>query len=303
MARMECPPPIMPRSTARPFIEIVLTERCRKIIPVLCIGMIFFSASAFAADRAGALASELYAEGDWVGAQREAERALARGSDDETVRLIAADAALRMNPNRMEAIVALEQLAASSTNTATRSRAAYSAGRAQWALGNRAAAWNAYAIAFQYPENQAAFLRSGCAMFLLKREDESLGEDQPALLQQLATCRDLWNFDLRDEVRVTPVAKKKSRGFRPASGIVSFYRAQIAPAIGSRCSLEPSCSEYFLQASRTHGWLGIPMIGDRLIREPGVVSAALQPVERGTTTHYLDPVHDHNYWFHNEQRW
>lgn len=302
MARMACPRVTMRKSTAQRFIEIVPTERCRTIIPVLCIGMIFLSACAvFAGERTNTLAVTLYAEGDWTEARREAARVLSEHPDDETARLILADAALQLNPKSAEALSELDALSNEATDPAIRSRAAYHAGRAQWALGNRAAAWNAYAIAFLHPENQATFLRSGCAMFLLKREDGTLGEQEPALLQQLATCRDLWNFDLRDEVRVHTAKEKKSRGFRPAARIVSFYRSQIAPAIGSRCSLEPSCSEYFLQASREHGWRGVPMIGDRLVREPGVVSAAWQPVERGGQTRYRDPVHDHTFWFRNEK--
>lgn len=268
---------------------------------MLCIGMICLSAFASAADDAHSLAAALYAEGDWTAARREADRLLADIPTDESARLIAASSALHLNPLQPDALAVLDELARNAADPVIQSRAAYAAGRAHWARGERTAAWSAYAISFQQPENQAAFLRSGCSLFLLKREDRTLGEDQPALLQQLATCRNLWNFDLRDEVRVTPIAKRKSRGFRPAAAVVSLYRSQIAPAIGSRCSLEPSCSAYFLQASREHGWLGVPLIGDRLVREPGVVSAALQPVERGEKTRYLDPVHDHTFWLNDEK--
>lgn len=78
--------------------------------------------------------------------------------------------------------------------------------------------------------------------------------------------------------------------------VVSFYRAFISSAIGSRCVLEPSCSQYFLDASRRHGILGIPMTTDRFIREP-VESHSPRWVERpnGERRH-LDPVDAHDFW-------
>jgi len=79
----------------------------------------------------------------------------------------------------------------------------------------------------------------------------------------------------------------------PGELIVSFYRSQIGPAIGNRCTLEPSCSTYFLQACRKYGWLGFPMIGDRLLREPGVVKAGEKPVLVNGTWRYSDPIEDH----------
>ena len=83
-----------------------------------------------------------------------------------------------------------------------------------------------------------------------------------------------------------------------ARAVVSFYRFAVGPAIGQRCALEPSCSQYFLDASRKHGLLGLPMIADRFIREP-VVSAPDRPVVRtksGALRH-PDPVEDHDWWF------
>ncbi len=74
--------------------------------------------------------------------------------------------------------------------------------------------------------------------------------------------------------------------------VVEFYREWIRPAIGSRCSLSPSCSEYFLTAGRRHGWWAFPMMADRLVREPGLVSSAPDPSQRVS-----DPVDDHDRWF------
>ncbi len=248
-----------------------------------------------------ALATELYAEGDWAAARREAERVLAAQPESEVAQLLAADSALQINPRAGAPRVELDRLSREAQDSALRARAAYRAGQAHWALGDRAAAFAAYSRAFQQPADQASFLRSGCAMFLLRREDPSLGEENPGLLQQLATCRNLWRFELRDEVRVAPLSAKKKASFRPSVWMVSFYRAQIAPAIAQRCSLEPSCSAYFLEANRAHRWLGLPLIGDRLVREPGVVQAAEKPVERNGQLRFRDPLTDHTYWLSNEK--
>ena len=83
-----------------------------------------------------------------------------------------------------------------------------------------------------------------------------------------------------------------------ARGVVLFYRTFVGPAIGTRCALEPSCSRYFVEASRKHGLLGIPMVADRFVREP-VVSAPDRPwvkTPSGQLRH-PDPVSDHDWWF------
>lgn len=83
----------------------------------------------------------------------------------------------------------------------------------------------------------------------------------------------------------------------PVRGMVAFYRVAVAPAIGSRCVLEPSCSRYSLEAARKNGWLGLPMTGDRLIREPSVVLEGAHPVvDAQGKIRYADPVEDHIGW-------
>ena len=268
---------------------------------MLGIGMIFLCAGRAWPEPGLELAAELAGEGDWVAARREALRVLASNPGHDPALLLAADAALRVDPANAAALRTLEHLSMCAVDPALKSRAAYRAGQTHWAAGDRPAAWAAYARAFQQPEDRAAFLRSGCALFLLRREDETLGADDPALLQQLATCRNLWTFELRDEVRVQPLEQASRATAKPAEWIVSFYRAQIGPAIGHRCSLEPSCSAYFLEASRAHGPLGVPMIADRLVREPGVVQAAEHPVDVNGTPHFRDPLAAHTFWMDDEE--
>lgn len=83
-------------------------------------------------------------------------------------------------------------------------------------------------------------------------------------------------------------------GALPVKAMVAFYRSTVAPALGARCVLHPSCSAYSLQAARERGWLGIPMTADRLIREPSVVHAREHPVTMPDgRIHYADPVANH----------
>lgn len=83
-------------------------------------------------------------------------------------------------------------------------------------------------------------------------------------------------------------------GSLPVRGLVAFYRSTVAPALGSRCLLTPSCSAYSLQAARERGWLSIPMTADRLIREPTVTHARAVPVTMPSgEILFADPISDH----------
>ncbi|MBU4460234.1 MAG: membrane protein insertion efficiency factor YidD [Verrucomicrobia bacterium] len=93
-----------------------------------------------------------------------------------------------------------------------------------------------------------------------------------------------------------PGATQGSAASAPGRAMVWIYRSMVRPAIGARCSLDPSCSEYFLQSSRRHGLLGFPMMADRLVREPSEVRAHPVPVPPGSEVRVPDPVSDHDFW-------
>ncbi|NQU40922.1 MAG: membrane protein insertion efficiency factor YidD [Lentisphaerae bacterium] len=105
--------------------------------------------------------------------------------------------------------------------------------------------------------------------------------------------------ELRQRVSATLTATPRSSswwrriGALPVKAMVGFYRFAVAPALGTRCSLTPSCSAYSLQAARERGWLGLPMTGDRLIREPDVVNARQSPFRKNGRTLYPDPISAH----------
>ncbi len=107
-----------------------------------------------------------------------------------------------------------------------------------------------------------------------------------ALLRTIEASRDSKN------------AGPPSTAGRITAAMVGIYRRGIGPAIGARCSLTPSCSEYFRQAGRRHGWLAFPMLADRLVREPGVVAAA----EVRVADRIADPLEDHDAWLARRRR-
>jgi putative component of membrane protein insertase Oxa1/YidC/SpoIIIJ protein YidD len=263
-------------------------------IPIRRAGALFSFVAAVACAQADVrLAAELAANGDWTAARREALRAVTADPQNDVALLLAAEIALQIDARNESGRRVLAHLSEVSPDKSVAARAAYIAGGSYWHAGDARAAWPFFARAFRTAEDRSLFLRSGCALFLLREQDKRLGADDPDLLLQLAACRDLWTFELRAEVRPDAAPARRAR---PAEWIVGFYRAQIAPAIGHRCSLDPSCSEYFLQAGRAHGWLGVPLIGDRLIRESGVVQAAESPIERDGRTLFQDPLELHTEW-------
>lgn len=102
------------------------------------------------------------------------------------------------------------------------------------------------------------------------------------------------NAELKAGKALQPKAWWKRLGSLPVVATVMFYRVTISSALGSRCSLSPSCSAYSLQAARERGWLGLPMTGDRLIREPSVVAKKTKVVTNSMgRILYADPVSDH----------
>ena len=83
----------------------------------------------------------------------------------------------------------------------------------------------------------------------------------------------------------------------PAVAVIRFYQTQIRTALGRRCSMQPSCSAYALEACRRYGFVGVAMAADRLVREPDHVSRHRNPVSVQGETRFADPVDDHTFWF------
>ena len=271
-------------------------------IPGLAPGIFFFALWVSAASGAPLdLAAELFGEGQWAAARVESLRTGAEAPEEARARLLAAVCALRMGQARAEAKGTLEALwRDEAAESETRCMAAYEFGLADWTDGGAAAP---AALEFAYLRARGAplFWRAGCSLYFYLKADKALRREKAVLWRSLQSCRDAWPLEVWRECR--PRKKGPSLAALPGQWVVRFYRAQVGPAIGSRCDLLPSCSEYFLQASRAHGLLGVPIMADRFVREPSVVSARAHPaVMPDGRIRYADPVSDHDAWLKGEGR-
>ncbi len=282
----------MPRSTARVTIDrLGPLNRFWFGVPIGWIGTLCF-ASTLAVANDAALGVELFGEGRWPECRRECLRTLAADPSCEPAILLQAVTALRLGLATNEAVVTLEHLIADSGNPDIRAMAAFETGgvaRRQGALGK---AWDLWRKSCTETRDSNVFLRSACALDRLRRGHPDLGRDDPEILRLLETARPLWTPQIEAEAAGGPMGAAPLAA-RPAEWIVAFYRRQIAPAIGARCSLAPTCSEYFLQASRAHGLMGFAMSADRFFREPSVVAAARATTNIAGQVRVLDPVADH----------
>lgn len=82
--------------------------------------------------------------------------------------------------------------------------------------------------------------------------------------------------------------------------VVWFYRSFIGSAIGNRCALYPSCSRYFLEACRKHGWLGVPLMTDRFVREPVESVKDEWVLDPAGHWKHPDPVEAHDFWMEDD---
>ena len=163
------------------------------------------------------------------------------------------------------------------------------------------------AEAFRTARDPRVFRVAGAALYLLFRADEDFRKVNSSLATQVEMCRNSWTRNDLADARIcvdsiAPAKRRRGPGTWLAAGVVGFYRLFVGPAIGDRCVLEPSCSQYYLEASRKHGILGVPMITDRFVREPVEShSERLIRMPDGSWRH-SDPVSDHDWWFSKEAK-
>ena len=273
-------------------------------IPGLVPGIFFFAWTLNAA--AGTpleLAAELFGEGNWLAARTESLRVQAETSrpENDRARLLAEVSSLLLGTGRPEAKAALAALwQEKAADPETRCMAAYEFGRAEWADRGQEAALAGLKFAYLHTRDTPLFWRAGCSLYQFLDANNSLRQRELETWHSLQVCRETWPAEVWDECRPA-MSAGPSLASLPARWIVKFYRAEIGPAIGSRCDLQPSCSQYFLEASRAHGLLGIPIMADRFVREPSVVAAKEKPVTLPDgRIRYADPVSDHDAWMRGE---
>ena len=242
------------------------------------------------------LATDLAQEGDWKGCLHECRRVLLVSPTNHTALALKCAATLCLDRDVDASFSCLERLFRSAISPEILTSAAYERGRAQWEMGRHNAAFESFQFAFYNASQTDIFLKSACSLFQLTREKPTLTEKSSDLHMQINSTRELWRGRLFRECRIRPVGCGIRFLSRAGIWIAGFYRAHIRPAIGHRCSLEPSCSEYFRQACLKHGLLGFPMQADRFFREPGVAAEKTTPVAVGEVIKYADPLSDHDFW-------
>jgi putative component of membrane protein insertase Oxa1/YidC/SpoIIIJ protein YidD len=249
------------------------------------------------------LPAELFAEGRWQDCLRECRRATVEAPEQAAPQVLAAVAGLRLGHRDSKTLQHLAALAGNTTTLSAdlRAFAAFELGRVRWQQGDATNAFGWTHGAFRQAEQPELFARAGCLLAEILRRFPGLGKGEAALFQTLETCRPLWTPEVVRDALGPPPGGAFAAEARPVQWIVALYRAGIRPALGNRCSLTPSCSEYFLLAGKKHGLLAFPIVADRLVREPGVVQAAEHPVHRDERLLYADPLADHDVWLKKQK--
>ncbi len=276
-------------------IDSCISYQLLKKIPGMLPGIFFFWAASAAYGQIQ-LARELFDEGNWKAGVRESLRVLNEQPGNSSATAILLATGLRLNAANEKTISGLEDLAGSLQSDEMRSFALYEAACALQRGGNSNRAFDLFAriVEGKCPTNMLA--RSSRAMQRLIDNGDCPPGRKKEWQTRLKTCAQLWTPAVRTRCdRDTRRPSSRLLG-KPGKWIVSFYRAVVAPAIGARCSLVPSCSQYFRQASDRHGLLAFPIIADRLVREPSENTRQDNIAMIGGLERHKDPLSDHDWW-------
>ena len=265
-----------------------------KTISSLLLGILFLLKSYGICSANMDLTVDLFEEGNWRACRTECSRVLLEFPDNEEAVLLKAVAELRCGIDGTESLQKLCESPAVSAGTAA--MAYYELGRAMWKKKDAARALLCLEEAFEKAASKDLFLHAGCSLDILLDKYPELADRSPGLLTHLKSCSELWSCQLMSECKIEPGQPSGSLTEKPGEWLISFYRSQIGPALGRRCSLYPSCSEYARQAFCKHGLLGLALIGDRSVREPGVVAEGKSPIRVDGYNFYRDPLEEHDWW-------
>ncbi len=271
---------------------------------VLQYGTLFlcllFSTWSYAAPRVLplTLAEELYEEENWLACRTECRRILETCPENFDAMLLKAKSEHQLKINNIKDLTFLSQHPSVSEDI--KEKASYELGRIYWQKGQFEKSYMLFKHLFLTSSSKQLFLKSGCALSFLLKDAKTLKKKDPNLVMQLQTAESLWSNNLRSNVKIVSEKNKDRLSGKPGQWLIFFYRNFVRPAIGNRCSLDPSCSEYGLRALKKHGLFGIGFIADRFIREPDVVKEKENPIRTGTKMRYSDPLEKHDYWIKND---
>lgn len=243
------------------------------------------------------LAVDLMAEQDWTNCLRECRRILAVLPGNPSALLIKNMAESRLGSRAAHPSPPPDSAAGADQEIvrAVQLQLAFD----EWARGRRENACRLVENILAATDDLDLCLRAACTLSLFWENSPSMqksGSETALLVAALAPLQ------LR---YATAAGPRPDRGAAwlsrllslPGLSIIALYHGQIGPALGSRCRLKPSCSEYARQAFLRHGAMGAPLAADRLIREPDVLGAARKTVTIRRTKYVLDPLCDHDYWW------
>lgn len=264
-------------------------------IIILLFFTVFFAVSAIYS-QPRSLADALFETGDWSACRVECMRALSETPEDDNLNLLMALSEIRMNQGSVSnALSVLETLVFKAKVDGIAEIAAYELGYALLAEGDNERAVFFLKKVFLETSDSALFARSGYLLYNATQAGRTLQPSEAALRKKLMASSVLWTEEVVKECAISRERGASLTGL-PGKWIIAFYRSQIRPVLGSRCSLSPSCSEYARQAFSRFGLVGFPMIADRFFREPGVVAEAARPVLKDGKTLFEDPLDDHVWW-------
>ena len=297
MAPTECRKPITQKNMVLYFIDSTCCLMKMKRSPGIITGILFCLCPLRAISSETGLAEQFYQEGNWSNCIQESQRTLCQSPSNENAILLQALASLRAGQTNLnDTLSTLTSLAHKAQLPGIRAMAA---NEAAWILARQnrfQEAWPLAEQAFLSSISTPIFLSSGALLQeIITRHSKSVAPSD-AIRMQIETCAHLFNDAPIPPTSVARNSSHTSLLALPGQWIVAFYRSAIRPALGARCSLKPHCSEYFLLATRKHKLLAIPMIADRLVREPSVVSAGHHALHERNTTVYEDPVESHDFW-------
>lgn len=254
------------------------------------------------------LARELLAESNFPACRLECQRQLQDYPADAEARLLKALAERQLGLDSSETLWTLAEDPAVPPEVGL--RACYEWARSRWSAGDLASAFAGFRRVFNETKETALSIRAGCALSQLLRQHPDLTGEYPEIRPQTETLRVLFSREMINECR-RPFAATTSQlaeaaspneqtpdawSGKPGQWVIAFYQRQIRPALGERCSLSPSCSEYAHEAFRKHGLLGFALAADRFFREPSVVAAGEKPVKLNGKWLYEDPLSAHDWW-------
>jgi putative component of membrane protein insertase Oxa1/YidC/SpoIIIJ protein YidD len=245
---------------------------------------------------------QLAQENDWQSCYVEATRASIADPKDIEIQYYKAISEIKICRNKKAALNNLYTIYTSTnrpTSDKIRILSAYEYGREKWKTEKPEEAFNALTFTFYNTSNPELFILSGFSLFQFAQDYPKYKKEHPSLYMQINSSRDLWNAKYLNRTKIDS-HRKDGLITKAGKGFISFYRTQIGPAIGERCVLQPSCSEYFKRNINKHGIVAVPMQADRFCREPDESHKSDNIVIINDKIKHTDPITNHDFWFEQQ---